>query len=169
MGFDHLYAWACAYYCCFVLPSLCYCPCASCLLDTRFISFFSFFLFEQSRHSWPVLWHWAVTATSLLEEVLASSYLPFGLTSKLKKVTDDGMNLFSMQVMSWYKWLYISVIEFLTIHFYHRLINMSSCKIDYFNLQAWLRLWRVNVKIMNSKVQALPVGCGLLENRGHIL
>lgn len=36
---------------------------------------------------------------SLLEEVLASSYLSLGLTSKLKKVTNDGMNLFSMRIM----------------------------------------------------------------------
>lgn len=89
----------------------------------------------------------------------------FGLTSKLKKVTDDGMNLFSMQMMSWDEWLYISVFELLTIHFYHCLFNMSSCKIEYFNLQAWLRSWRMNVKILNSKVKAHPLGYGLLEDR----
>lgn len=40
---------------------------------------------------------------SLLEDVLASWCVLFGSTSKLRKVTDDGLNLFSMQIVEWYK------------------------------------------------------------------
>lgn len=142
-------SWPGSFHCCYFFPPF------SCLSDGGTVGHF----FDTD------LWQ----PPSLLKEVLASSYHSFGLTSKLKKVTDDGINLFSMQMMSWYKWLYINVIELLTIHFYHCLFNMSSCKIEYFNLQAWLRSWRINVKILNSKVQALPLGCGLPEDRGYIL
>lgn len=40
---------------------------------------------------------------SLLEDVLASWCLLFGSTSELRKVTDDGLNLFGMQIVEWYK------------------------------------------------------------------
>lgn len=74
---------------------------------------------EWGRHDVSSLTLSLGTEASILAgRRLASWCLLFGSTSELRKVTDDGLNLFGMQIVEWYKWLSIGVSsEFLNYCF----------------------------------------------------